>query len=78
MIKSIVSFLADKPLFGAVGSVGGGLAALLTKIQLLTPIIGFFAAITGLLIGLLTLVLKSRDVYFTMKNDYEERKKNHK
>jgi len=52
---ALFNLVYDKPHvgFGLIG--GGALAGLLTLLQVLTPIIGFVAAVIGLIAGIYTL-----------------------
>ena len=72
MIKMTLDLLSERPLLGAATGLGGGLAAFLTKIQFLTPLIGFAASTVGLLVGLITLALKSKEVYELIRTKFKK------
>lgn len=58
----ILDFLATKPIFaGSFAVIAGTTSAILTLLQVLTPIIGFLAAVLGLGVGLLTFLIKWRE-----------------
>ncbi len=58
----ILDFLSTKPIWSASFAVGTGVASgILTLLQVLTPIIGFSAALLGLGVALLTFLIKLRE-----------------
>lgn len=62
MFKTLFNLIESKPIVGYVLAAQGGAAGLFVWIKMLTPIIGFFSAVLGLVAAAITIRIKWREL----------------
>jgi len=61
-MKALIAVIESKPLVGYVLAGQGGIAGLMVLFKILTPVIGFFSAVLGLIAATITVIIKVKEL----------------
>ena len=61
-MKAIINLLESKPHIGIGIALAGGSAGWLTALKILTPLLGFVSVCLGVAAGIITLIVKIREL----------------